>query len=121
MTRTIDGSFALVLHPYSGCGPIELIGRDTLDACRRRAARRIRMHRNPDSYGYPVSVLERGREWELESDPDGGHRIGDGEGILRIEELTRECRECSCEVNRAYLDGPTCKSCSDPGRDEDND
>ncbi len=76
-------SYRLRLYPYSG-GHDDLIGEGELSECRRRASRRIRYHRN--RLEYPVAVLERGRKWELESDPDGMSLIGDYEGILVIEE-----------------------------------
>ena len=76
-------SYRLRHYPYSG-GHIDLIGEGTREACRRRAARNIRRHRNVMEY--PVSVLERGRKWELETGEDAA-MIGDGEGILAIEEV----------------------------------
>jgi hypothetical protein len=74
------------LYPYCG-GHDDLIGDGELTECRRRASRRIRYHRN--RLDYPVAILARGRRWELESDPDGGYLISDGEGILVIEPLGR--------------------------------
>ena len=79
-------SHRLRLYPYCG-GHAEYAeyAEGEEDECRRRAARRIRVHRN--RFEYPVSVLERGRRWELQSDPDGMSLVGDGEGILAIEEV----------------------------------
>jgi hypothetical protein len=88
MKERSEGTFRLRLRSYSGM-TIDLIDEDDLAACRHRAARRIRRHRN--RYEYPVTVLEPGRRWELESDPEGRHLISDGEGILAIEEVLDPC------------------------------
>jgi hypothetical protein len=77
-------SYRLRLYPYCG-GHDDLIGEGDLAECRRRASRRIRHHR--ERMEYPVTVLERGRKWELESDPEGGCLISDFEGILAIEAI----------------------------------
>jgi hypothetical protein len=74
-------SYRLRLYPYCG-GHDDLIDEGELTECRRRASRRIRHHR--DRMEYPVTILERGRKWEMESDPDGGCLISDFEGILVI-------------------------------------
>lgn len=76
-------NYRLRLYPYCG-GYIDLIDDDTLGACRRHAAWRIRRHRNV--YEYPVTILERGLKWELETGEDA-FLISDAEGILCIEEL----------------------------------
>jgi hypothetical protein len=77
-------NYRLRLYPYSG-GFWDLIGEGTRQDCRDRVARRIWFHRN--TLEYPVTILERGRSWELESDPNGRCLISAGEGILAIEEI----------------------------------
>jgi hypothetical protein len=82
------------------------------------AARRIRLHRN--QYEYPVAVLEPGRKWALESDPEGQHLISDGEGILAIEEVP--------DAWAPRLDDESCEGCGhqtddcdcDPESEEDD-
>ena len=77
-------SYRLRLRPYDGSGPVDIV--DTVDIveCRHAASRRLRRHRN--AMGYPVTVLERGRKWELETGEDAVG-ISDHEGILAIEEV----------------------------------
>jgi hypothetical protein len=79
-------SYRLRLCPYSG-GHLDLAEGDKA-TCRQRAARKIRYHRN--RLEYPVSVLEPGNKWELESDPEGYSMIGDNEGILVLEEIAED-------------------------------
>jgi hypothetical protein len=74
-------SASLTLYPYCGTR-IPLVDDGELSECRRYAAKQIRRHRN--NLEYPVTVLERGLRWELESDPEGRYMIGDQEGILAI-------------------------------------
>src|SRR4029078_3644548 len=62
----------------------DLIDEDDLQTCRDRAASRIRRHLS--DLDYPVSILECGRKWELETG-DAAVMIGDEEGILAIEDL----------------------------------
>ena len=86
--------FTLTIYAYCGM-PVPLVEEGTRQECRKRAARRIRYHRN--RMEYPVTILKRGEEWELESDPDGCCMVGDGEGILRIQEIEEpEPGECVC-------------------------
>ena len=72
---------SLTLYPYCGMR-IPLVEGGELAECRHCAAKQIRRHRN--NLEYPVTVLERGLKWELESDPEGRYMIGDHEGILAI-------------------------------------
>jgi hypothetical protein len=76
--------YRLRLYPYSGCGPCDLTDEVDLPTCRRVAACCIRDHRK--TLDYPVTILERGSEWELETGEDA-FMISDGEGILAIEEV----------------------------------
>lgn len=84
-------TYRVRLYPYSG-SYVDLLSDGDLETCRNRVARRIRDHRN--RYEYPVSTLERGRNWELESDPDGMFMVSDGEGILAIEAVEDDVAEC---------------------------
>jgi hypothetical protein len=114
-----EGVFSLRLHPYSGCGPIDLIDAGTLAGCRHRAAREIRYHRTIREY--PVTTLEPGRAWELESDPDGKHLISDREGILRIRDVNKKCRECGDQVNVEFMSDGLCDSCGESFNNSDYD
>jgi hypothetical protein len=76
-------SYRLRLRPYDGSGPVDIVDIVDLGECRLAAARRLRRHRNV--MGYPVTVLERGRKWELETGDDAV-AISDHEGIIAIEE-----------------------------------
>ena len=53
------------------------------------AGRRIKRHR--EVLEYPVTIIERGVTWELESDPDGMSMVGDFEGHLQIEVVCDGC------------------------------
>jgi hypothetical protein len=75
-------SASLTLYPYCGMR-IPLLSDGELAECRRYAAKQIRRHRN--NLEYPVTVIERGRKWELASDPEGRYMIGDHDGILAIK------------------------------------
>ena len=83
-------SYRLRLYPYCG-GHADIIHDDGLDACRLAAAGQIRRHREDASQ--PVTIMDRGVEWELQTSEDAG-MIGDGEGILGIEEIMTRCRLC---------------------------
>jgi hypothetical protein len=72
----------LTLYPYCGMR-MPLVEDGDLDECRRYAAKHIRTHRN--NLEYPVTIIDRGLKWELESDPEGRYMIGDHEGILAIK------------------------------------
>jgi hypothetical protein len=76
-------SYRLVMSAYCGMR-VPHIEDGELDCCRAMAARLIRSHRN--RLQYPVTTLERGHSWELESDPEGASMIGDSEGVLSISE-----------------------------------
>jgi hypothetical protein len=76
-------NYRVRLYPYSG-GYWDLVAEGTHQACRDRVARRICYHR--DTLEYPVTILERGRKWELETG-DQAVLIAAGEGILAIEEI----------------------------------
>ena len=86
-------SASLTLYPYCGMR-IPLVEDGELAECRRYAAKHIRRHRN--NLEYPVTVLERGLKWELESDPEGRYMIGDHEGILAIK-VTEAGEDEDCE------------------------
>jgi hypothetical protein len=106
MKERAGSTYRLRLYPYSG-GLIDLHQEGTLADCRDQAARIITRHRN--TLEYPVSILEPGFKWELETG-DEAAIIGDTEGLLTIEELpepepddrdeedgydtTIECEEC---------------------------
>ncbi len=83
MIERADSAYRLRLYPYSG-EFVDLIERGTLADCRERAARLITRHRT--KLEYPVSILELGCKWELETGDDAV-MIGDGEGFLAIEEI----------------------------------
>lgn len=101
-------SYRLRFYPYSG-GGYDLIDEDDLQTCRARAARRIRRHLA--DLEYPVSILECGRKWELETGDDAV-MIGDDEGILAIEELAEPDEE-SCEDE--YEQEARCEKCDEIG------
>ena len=99
-------SHRLRLYPYCGMGPVTLIEDEELAVCRTRAARKIRRQRN--DLEYPVAILQRGLSWELETGEEAC-MIGDGEGILTIEEIATDDDD---DVD----DDPegTCHACGDP-------
>lgn len=89
-------AYRLRLMPY--CGSMSTtLERGDLGEVRQAAGREIRRHR--EAYGYPVTILVRGQEWELEGDPDGESMVSDREGILAIQ---RACDECGRKID----DGP---------------
>lgn len=73
------------------------------DEARRTAARVIRHHRN--KLDYPVTILERGRRWELQSDPEGIYMVGDHEGVLALVERVHPiCDGCGGPITgRAWF------------------
>ena len=86
MNVRAEGRYRLRLYQYSG-GAVDLIEEGSSAECRQEAARRITRHRN--KLRYPVSILERGSKWELETGDDA-LMIGDTEGFLAIEELPED-------------------------------
>lgn len=74
-------SYQLIMRAYCGM-QTRHIEDASLECCRAMAAWLIRRHRT--SFEYPVTILERGYKWELESDPEGASMIGDDEGVLAI-------------------------------------
>jgi hypothetical protein len=103
-------SYRLRHYPYGG-GHIDLVGEGELDVCRKRAAGRISSHRNVMEY--PVTVLEKGRKWEMETGEDA-FMIGDGEGILCIEAIEGDDGEIGECLNDEEDEGPVCIDCGDP-------
>jgi hypothetical protein len=67
---------------------------DDADA-RTAAARLIRRRRRQ---GFPVVILERGREWEV-MEPEGCAMVPDACGVLYISRETFGCRECGCDYD----------------------
>jgi hypothetical protein len=126
-------SYNLRFYPYSGDHGLGLLTGSTKEECRDEAARWIRDHRN--SLEYPVSILERGTKWELESDPDGGSMIGDSEGVLKIIEVDEpepddfeddpfcdKCKECGEIFDESDLsDDGYCDACFQAIEDEEED
>ena len=109
-------SYRLRLYPYCG-GTTDVIHDDELDACRLAAAGQIRRHR--DDARQPVTILDRGVRWELQTGEDAG-MIGDGEGILGIEEILTRCRLCG----DMFADEDAVSACGecrddDPGEGDD--
>lgn len=48
--------------------------------------------------GMVVTLLESGKEWEIQAPEEQGRAmVGDDEGILHIEHITYECRECGTQ------------------------
>ena len=131
-------SYNLRFYPYSVDHGLGLLTGSTKEECRDEAARWIRDHRN--SLEYPVSILERGTKWELESDPDGGSMIGDSEGVLKIIEVDEpepddfeavldndepfedQCEGCGeeCQVSDLNDDG-LCETCASEVEDCDGE
>ena len=114
-------SYRLRLYQYSG-GYFDLIADGELWEVRRAAFRAIRRHMNVMEY--PVSILEKGRKWELETGDDA-NMIGDEEGVLKIEEIiansvpddeeTDEFDEDRCEECGEY---ESCCTCEEDDEDE---
>jgi hypothetical protein len=108
MPKTLsEGIWRLRLTPYAG-GRYDLVERGSMAECRERAARRIRWHRN--KLEYPVTVLEAGYRWELETGDDA-IMIGDGEGIMSITPVLCKCARCKDVVNLANFEGGLCHDC----------
>lgn len=84
-------TYNLALYAYCGMA-VPLVEGGDLAECRQRAARRIRCHRN--RYDSPVTVLEPGRKWELES-PDHAFMVGDHEGVLSLQTAETEGNDTS--------------------------
>jgi hypothetical protein len=74
------------LKMYAYCGMMTPVCEGTLAECRAKAATWIYHHRN--TMEYPVSILLRGHEWELETGDDAV-MVGDKEGILKIVRVKR--------------------------------
>lgn len=114
---------ALTMHAYCGMAiPIEDGDRSDV---RRAAAQQLRMARAEHR---PVSVLTRGQEWEIEDRPDA-RMVSDASGILSLDNVGAECRECGQQVDdvdsrrlslsaRAYF---TCADCNNPEPFADDD
>jgi hypothetical protein len=101
-----ETGYRLRLYPYSG-GYTDYVEGDRA-TCRWRASRRIKSHRN--YMEYPVSLLERGVKWELETGEDAC-MIGDSEGILCIEEIEEpEVEECEEDESEFVV---ACEDCGD--------
>jgi hypothetical protein len=84
----------LVMYAY--CGMSIPMDEGDMKTVRAAAARRLRRARRRQ----PVTVLEKGREWELET-PDDAFMVSDTDGILRIVDAPKpmvECWNCGCEV-----------------------
>lgn len=102
--------FKLKMIAY--CGVVDTLTDGDLRECRVQAAHRIRTHRDPDRFDYPVTTRTKGWEWELESDPLGESMISDNEGWLRIVPY---CDDCGAEITfvEAAVDGSICETCID--------
>lgn len=100
-------NYKVRLCAYSGITFVLYDGDEKREA-RNAVAWAIRYHRN--ILEYPITSLKRGREWELESDPEGERMVGDHEGILVIDEIPT-CDECG----KILADGDegVCEDCSD--------
>jgi len=88
--------YSLVMSSY--CGMSRTIGNADTDGtdARRAAAALIRRRRRQ---GFPVTTLERGREWEV-LEPADCAMVPDACGQLYIRHDTFDCRECghACET-----------------------
>jgi hypothetical protein len=126
--------YRLRFYPYSG-SYYDCMESEDKEECRSNAAKRIKYHLN--KMKYPVLILERGIKWELETGDDA-FMIGDGEGILCIEdipeaedesdweeddsEICSECKECGEEFAISELDTDSlCSDCSESNDQEDED
>lgn len=78
---------------------------------RQEAADRIRRARKR---GMEVSVIEPGKEWEMQYEGSG---VGDQEGLLYIVHYTFPCRECGnkCETEDAA------RQCCQPVEEDEED
>lgn len=103
----------MVLTHHAYCGmEIPLIESDRA-TCRGFAANRLSLLR---SEGYPVTVLTRGRQWEV-GEPDSVHLVPDACGVLTLEDdpaYERTCGFCEGEFTtddrtRVYC----CLACED--------
>jgi hypothetical protein len=74
--------YTLTLHAC--CGMAEPIGDPgmDLDDARQAAARLIRRRRRQD---FPVTVIEKGRKWEVE-EPEDCFMVPDGCGVLILRD-----------------------------------
>ena len=128
MNEHAEVNYRLRLYPYSG-GAVDLIEEGTLAECRSRAARIIFRHRT--RLEYPVTVLERGCKWELETGDDAA-MIGDGEGLLAIDtirgepepdhdadETVTECECCGELIHESEAIHGLCPQCGDHFDDEE--
>lgn len=79
-------------YAYTGCSDAPETFETALDA-RGYVADILRARR---AEGFPVTILKRGREWEI-SEPDCIALIPDQCGVLEIKHETYSCRECGCE------------------------
>jgi hypothetical protein len=74
--------YTLTLHAY--CGMAEPIGDNgmDLDDARQEAARLIRRRRRQD---FPITVIEKGRKWEVE-EPEDCFMVPDCCGVLILRD-----------------------------------
>lgn len=83
--------FTLCFSAFSGCSPAPR-RYETEDEARDAAARILSRRRRT---GHVCSMLERGAAWEC-TEPADAFMIPDTAGLLSLERVTWECRECGC-------------------------
>jgi hypothetical protein len=88
--------YRLHLSCFNGMS-FDLVDRTPDEAeCRRQAASEIRYHRNV--LESPVTILDRGRSWEL-GDP-GDRMVADHDGVLSLDELEYpQCDRCGDDID----------------------
>jgi len=84
--------YHLLQFPYCGLSMPPAVF-DHEEAARNMAAALLRRRR---SQGFPVSILARGREWEV-GEPEGAALVPDQCGTVELSHQTFECRECGTE------------------------
>lgn len=79
---------------WSGCNGLPTLIETRTDA-RGECARRLRSYRRN---GFPVSTLERGRQWEI-GEPNNVALVPSQCGTLLLRAVTFECRECGSKCD----------------------
>lgn len=100
---TFEATPAKLTH-MAYCGMPSLPFVDDLAAARQEAARRIRRYR---AAAFPVSVLERGKVWEI-GEPVECAMIPDSCGTLRLKFLCDECTNVTVDEP-----GWACEDCQE--------
>lgn len=95
---------------YCGMRDVPACFDEATDA-RQYAAQRLRRYRKH----FQIATLETGKEWEILEPEDNAAMVPDACGILAIEHVTYECRECG-GAHETQADALHC--CANYGRDD---